>query len=401
MDITNSYTLFHPNYLATKKDQIKLEQLLRLNSNEIKTSIFKPSKLKVWRVENKKLKKYVPQDSKYNFKQIVKNFKLNKEQLIHGYSNKYINLFTDLLYENNLKKKYPKKRLSLVDFRKKVLKLKLNTSFEEFLKKEPLSDRYNFSKQNLNNIYLTTVIQKYDKEKFKQKINCLTTKKEKKDKNDSNINNNRISFKKFSSESNINDNIFKLRLNIESSINKNEQKINCINSIKKNTKIYENINTNICGNNGTKDFNSSLSELNIHFPSNNNIEERIINNYTYRKNEDENKYFEKLTPKEEFIIGRNKAKYIDYLKNKYNFYTYGNIKDLKNYSEIKKRQMIFNSGKDRIEHPIEYPYKKEFFKKYNRLNSRNNIKLLINEEIKNNDTHIKKKLFSKRKKNKH
>ena len=109
MDITNSYTLFHPNYLATKKDQIKLEQLLRLNSNEIKTSIFKPSKLKVWRVENKKIKKYVPQDSKYNFKQIVKNFKLNKEQLIHGYSNKYINLFTDLLYEKNLKKNTQKK----------------------------------------------------------------------------------------------------------------------------------------------------------------------------------------------------------------------------------------------------------------------------------------------------
>jgi len=401
MDINNSYSLFHPNYLASKKDQIKLEQLLRLNSNEIKNSIFKPTKLKAWRVENKAIKKYVPQDSKYNLKQIVKKFKLNREQLLHGYSNKYINLFTDLLYENNLKKKYPKKRLSLIDFRKKVLKPKLNTSFEEFLKKEPLSDRYNFSKQNLNNIYLTTVIQKFDKDKLKQKINCLTTKKEKKDKNDSNTNSNRIIFQKFSSESNINDNKYKLRLNIENSINKNGKKNSYIDSIKKNTKIYDNINTNIYGNNNdTKDFNSSLSELNIHIPSN-NIEERVINNYTYRKDEDENKYFDKLTPKEEFIMGRNKAKYIDYLKNKYNFYTYGNIKDLKNYSEIKKRQMIFNSGKDRIEYPIDYPYKKEFFKKYNRLKSKNNIKLLINEETKNNDTHIKKKLFSKRKKIKH
>ena len=128
MDITNSYTLFHPNYLATKKDQIKLEQLLRLNSNEIKTSIFKPSKLKVWRVENKKIKKYVPQDSKYNFKQIVKNFKLNREQLKHGYSNKYINIFTNLLNEKNLEK-YPKKRLSLVDYRKKILKKKIKYIF--------------------------------------------------------------------------------------------------------------------------------------------------------------------------------------------------------------------------------------------------------------------------------
>ena len=136
MDITNNnYVLFHPNYLASKREQIKLQQLIK---NDEGAAIFKPSKLKVWRVENKQIQKYTPQDSKYNFKQIVKNFKLNREQLKHGYSNKYINIFTNLLNEKNLEK-YPKKRLSLVDYRKKILKKKLNTSFEEFVQKNHFS----------------------------------------------------------------------------------------------------------------------------------------------------------------------------------------------------------------------------------------------------------------------
>ena len=394
MDIINPYSLFHPNYLASKRDQIKLDKLLKLSSGEIKAQIFKPNKLKIWRVENKNIKKYVPQDSKYNFKQVVKNFKLNREQLKHGYSNKYIDLFTDLLYKNNLTK-YPKKRLSLVDFRKKVLKKKINTSFEEFIQKEPLSDRYNFSKQNLNNVYLTTIIQKCDKDK--SKLKSLTIKKEKKDKKDKNNlkvkDNNRVLLKEFLSDSNLNDNKYKLRLNIKNIKNKNQNNYKKKNySIKK--KIYEYENSNL---QTPRDFNNTFSELNILFKSDGN-DERTINNYTYKKDDDENIYFGKLTPKEEFVEGRNKAKYIDYLRNKYNFYTYGNIKDLKNYSEIKKRQILFSSGNDKIEYPIDYPYKKEFFKRYNRLYSKNNIKLLINEEIKN-ITPIKKKNFFKKKKN--
>jgi hypothetical protein len=372
MDITNSYSLFHPNYLASKKDQIKLEQLLRLNSNEIKTSIFKPSKLKVWRVENKKIKKYVPQDSKYNFKQIVKNFKLNREQLKHGYSNKYINIFTNLLNEKNLEK-YPKKRLSLVDYRKKILKKKLNTSFEEFVQKEPLSERFNFSKQKMNNIYLTTIIKKLQNEKNKQKNSSKKIKKYK---------NNRIFLKDLLNESNSNDNKFKLKLNTETYNNNNLEKI-IINNEKNNHIIYRNklYGSSIC--------NTSISESNIIIPTINKNSGKIINNYN-EQNDDEDKYFEKVNPKEEFIQKRNKAVYIDYLKNKYNFYSNKNMKDLKNYSEIKKRQIIFESGKEKIEHPLEFPYKKEFFKKFNRqYDSKNKIKELIKQGFKNDEISIK------------
>lgn len=394
MDITNQYILFHPNYLASKKAQIKLEKLLKLSNDEYKHHIIKPNKFKVWRVENKVLKKYVPQDSKYRFKQIVKNYKLNREQLLHGYSNKYINLFTDLLYKNN-KKKYAKKRLSLVDFRKKILKNKLNTSFEEFSKKEPLSDKYNFSKQNLNNIYLTTVIQKFDKDKFKSKINCFTSKKEKNDRNkNSNTNSNRVLLKELSTVLNYNDQKYKLKLNPKKNHNNLNKIFSYNDSCKQNNKIYESRNNNtlytglVC--------NTSFSDSNIHFISNNQNEDKF-NSYTDRINDEEYKYFGKLLPKEEYIEGRNKAKYIDYLKSKYNFYSGNNIKDLKNYSDIKKRQLLFYNARDKIEYQLEYPYKKEFFKRYYRLKNKNNINIPKSEDKKNNENLIHS-LFQKRKK---
>ena len=370
MDITNQLALFHPNYLASKREQIKLAKLIKLNTDELINPRLNANKVKVWRVENKKLKKYLPQDSKYNFRQIVKNFKLNREQLLHGYSNKYINILTNLLYENN-QKKYAKKRLSLVDFRKKILKKKLNTSFEEYIEKEPLSDRYNFSKQKMKNIYLTTVQQKLDKEKNKSKY---SSKKEISEKKEKNKNKNRILL-------NSNDDKIKLKLNFD-----NKNKSVKIFSYKDRHKKINNGNINVinCKNSNLYDqrvCNTSFNESNIN---------QIINDYTYRKddNDDEYKYSIKLNPKEEFLQRRNKIKYIDYLKNKYNFYTSGNIKDLKNYSEMKKRQILFDSNKEQIEQPLEFPYKKEFFKKFNRYNSRNKIKILI-KDIKSSEIPIK------------
>ena len=372
MDITNQLALFHPNYLASKREQIKLAKLIKLNTDELINPKLNSNKVKPWRVENKKLKKYIPQDSKYNFRQIVKNFKLNREQLLHGYSNKYINILTNLLYENN-QKKYAKKRLLLFDFRKKILKKKLNTSFEEYIEKEPLSDRYNFSKQKMKNIYLTTVQQKLDKEKNKSKY---SSKKEISEKKEKNKNKNRILL-------NSNDDKIKLKLNFD---NNNNNKSVKIFSYKDRYKKINNENINIinCKNSnlyGQRVCNTSFNESNIN---------QIINDDTYRKddNDDEYKYSIKLNPKEEFLQRRNKIKYIDYLKNKYNFYTSGNIKDLKNYSEMKKRQILFDSNKEQIEQPLEFPYKKEFFKKFNRYNSRNKIKILI-KDIKSSEIPIK------------
>jgi len=372
MEITNKYILFHPNYLATKRDQIKLEKLLKLSTDEYKHYLFTPNKLKVWRVEDKKTKKYVPQDSRYNFKQIVKNFQLNREQIKHGYSNKYINLFTDLLYENT-KHKYAKKRLFLSDFRKRILKNHLNTSFEDYIKKEPLSEKYNFSKQKINSIYLTQVINKGDRSKIrlKNRNNNFPSMWDKKYSLS-----NKILMKELSNEININDNNkYEIRLNTEGSYKDNFYTYS--NSRKKNPFDESNNNNYLYG---SKVCNTSSSETNIKRGKNiNNIKNYIndnksktIYNYLERKNEDEDKYFENINAREEYFEGRNKAKYLDYLKRKYNFFTRNKSKDYKNYSEVKKRQLLYYDSKDKVEYHLEFPYKKEFFKKQNRLHNKKN-----------------------------
>ena len=395
MDITsinNKYVTFNPNYLAIKKEQIKLAKLIKANRDEEYTrNLLNPSKVKVWRVENKKIKEYIPQDSKYDFKQIVKNFKLNREQKLNGYSNKYINIFTDLLYENN-NKKYAKKRLSLVDFRKKILKKNLNTSFEEYIEKEPLTERHIFTKQTINNIYLTNVMQKLEKDKEKNKPKNKYYYSSKKETKERNKNKNRIFIKELFTESisNSNSNEKKLKLNL---IDTNVNSVKIFSYEDTNQKSNnENINLNININLPNWKRNNLYDRMGNYCGSESNINvisNRGINNYTYKKDNNENIYFEKLTPKEEFIERKNKAKYIDFLKNKYNFYTSSNIKDLKNYTEIKKRQLLFDSKKDQIEHPLDFPYKKEFFHRFNRINSRNRIKSLIKEEIKSNELPIK------------
>ena len=367
MEITNKYILFHPNYLASKRDQIKLEKLLKLSTDDYKRYLINPNKLKVWRVEDKKTKKYVPQDSKYNFKQIVKNFQLNREQIKHGYSNKYINLFTNLLYENT-KHKYAKKRLFLVDFRKRILKNHLNTSFEDYIQKEPLSEKYNFSKQKINSIYLTQVINKGDRVKQRPK--------------NRNINfplmgdkkyslSNKILMKELSNDINLNDNNkYGFRLNTEGNAKDN---FYIYSNSRKKIPFDENNNFNyLCG---KKICNTSSSETNIKsvkIAKNiknyiNDNKAKTIYNYTERKIEDENKYFENINAREEYFEGRNKAKYLDYLKRKYNFFTRNKSKDYKSYSEVKKRQFLYYDNKDKVEYHLEFPYKKEFFKKQNRL----------------------------------
>ena len=119
MDKTDKYAFFSPNYFAAKKTQIKLEKLINADIKDYEHNIFTPYKKKEWRVQYNATQKFFPKDSQYNLKQIVKNFKLNREQFLHGYSNKYINLCTDLLYKNS-KNKYAKKRLFLLEYRKNV-----------------------------------------------------------------------------------------------------------------------------------------------------------------------------------------------------------------------------------------------------------------------------------------
>lgn len=380
--MTDKYVLFTQNYFAAKKSQIKLEKLLNANSKEYNNNIFTPNKFKEWRVQYNATQKFLPQDSHYNYRQIVKNFKLNREQLLHGYSNKYINLCTDLLYENS-KNKYAKKRLFLLEYRQKILKHHLTTSFDDYVQKEPLSEKYNFSKQNLNNIYLTQVISKFDqtilKCKNKNKNNNKTSRR-----NDARNNfnlNKKILVKELSNDIITNNHKFKLaELNTERKI---KDKFYSYQNSRKKLQNEEKNNYNKIYGKGVKINETSSSDSNEEEVTNN--KESGINNYN-DKNSEESKYFGEVNPREEYFKGRNKAKYIDHLKNKYNFYTTGKSKDFKNYSEVKNRQLLFYTGKDKLEIPNKNPFKNEFFKKINMFNY--NHKKRNKNELKSNDDRI-------------
>jgi hypothetical protein len=363
MEKADQYAFFSPNYFAAKKTQIKLEKLLNTDIKEYDHNIFTPNKKKEWRVQYNATKKFFPKDSQYNLKQIVKNFKLNREQFLHGYSNKYINLCTDLLYENS-KNKYAKKRLFLLEYRQNVLKNHLTTSFDDYVQKEPLSEKYNFSKQNLNNIYLTQVISKFNetllKCKNKNKSYSKTSRR-----NDARKNlslNKKILVKELSNDIITNNNKFKL------------SGLNTKRKIKDKFYSYQNSRKKL-QNDKRNNYNKIYgTEANIYETSSDSNEEEVtnnkesgINNYTEKIN-DESKYFEEANPREEYFKGRNKAKYIDHLKNKYNFFTSRKSKDYKNYSEVKNRQLLFYTGKDKLEIPNKNPFQKEFFKKINMFN---------------------------------
>jgi hypothetical protein len=256
----------------------------------------------------------------------------------------------------------------LVDFRKRILKNHLNTSFEDYIQKEPLSEKYNFSKQKINSIYLTQVINKGDRVKQRPK--------------NRNINfplmgdkkyslSNKILMKELSNDINLNDNNkYGFRLNTEGNAKDN---FYIYSNSRKKIPFDENNNFNyLCG---KKICNTSSSETNIKSVKKakniknyiNDNKAKTIYNYTERKIEDENKYFENINAREEYFEGRNKAKYLDYLKRKYNFFTRNKSKDYKSYSEVKKRQFLYYDNKDKVEYHLEFPYKKEFFKKQNRL----------------------------------
>ena len=352
------YALFNPNYTSSKNDQIKLKKYINTKKDEKVSHLSTPTKLHDWRIENKAVKEYIPQESKYNFKQIIKNFKLNKEQLSNGFSNKYMDIFTDLLFKSK-KKPYSKKRLCLIDFRKKILKHHKNTSFEVYIKEEPLSEKFDFSKQSMNNIYLSD--KSYYKLKYKSYFNTP-----KKDfyKNIGNIK-DKILTTELSKEKILNDNTSKSKLNIES---EGDEGIENYNNRRKNRNNFNNLYNPIFYNTPfTKSYNN-LNSNEIKIINKNNEKKKIVEKDYFESN-----FFGKINPKEEFFEKRNKPKYIDYLKNKYHFYLNNKELDDKNYTEIKKRQLNYFNGKNKVKHPLEYPFKKEFFKKLNRFKNKDDI----------------------------
>ena len=318
------------NLFSSKRGQMNVEKFLTTAENLNNEYCIQNKKNKNIE-ENKDKKSY--QESKYNLKQILKNYNLNRMNNKNGYTKEYINLFTDLLYENN-HKNYSIKRLCLVDFRKKIIKNKISLSFQNFINNGSLSDRIH------NKINLTSNDQKLFNLKAKNKTF-------------SNLNTKKIKSRNF--------------LN-------NKKEISSIDFLKKiNIKINPEINS---FSKNSKKF--TLSELsNLDFSKINKtkkIKSKTIESYNCKKTENDNKYVWFNDPKEEYLEKNNRIKFIDYLSNKYDFYTNKAIHDKININEIHKRQNLFNKDFIKLNQKVDFPFKKEFFLKFNRLKFKNNNK---------------------------
>ena len=321
------------NMFSSKRGQLNLEKFM-INAEKLNNNYFNQKRKNIFE-ENKDKKPYSKQESKYNLKQILKNYNLNRIGKKNGFTKEYLHLLTDLLYENN-RKNYSMKRLCLVDFRKKILKNKISLSFQNFIEKDSLSERIH------NKIYLTNLDQKSYNLKSENKT--LTN---------------------FSSKI------------TKSKYFHNKKELSSIDFLKK-VNLRINLDSNFSSRN-TKATTISESNTYDHPSKNkmNKIKSRTIESYTYKKTDNEDKYKWYNDPKEEYLENNNKIKFINYLNNKYKFYKYKTLEEKKNIKEIHKRQNIFNKEIIKLNKKIDFPYKKEFFSKFNRLKMKNIYKINV------------------------
>ena len=319
------------NLFTWRRNQLSLEKLMqnveKINSN----NNLNQNKRKMYE-ENKNTKPYSQQESRFNLKQILKHYSLYRESRLNGFNRKYINLFTDLLYENN-SKNYSSKRLSLVNFRKKIIKNNITLSFENFIQTESPHEHY---KQE--DVYISNVKKQLDKLRLKFK-----------NKN------------KFNSTNKAKNHQLKEGISSINFLKKYNLKINLDDTTKTKTKTRN------------KEINKFKSFSGINTPFDNqktgtNKQLRTINSYTYKKNNDEaKKYIWDMNPRDELLERNNKIKFVDYLNSKYAFYKYKTLNEKKNLKEMRKRQNLYNKNKFNIKNRVEFNYKKEFFGKINRL----------------------------------
>ena len=305
------------NLFSSRRGQLNLEKLLK-STQKSNHNFFKPSKKRV--EEEKKI--YFTQESKFNLKQILKHYSLYRKSLENGFTRKYINLFTDLLYESK-SKNYSMKRLFLVDFRKNIIKKKLSLSFEDFFENKSLNNCKDRQNKHINNIYRT--------------------------KTNSNLFNLKLKNKNINNKGN------------KTERSRNNKEISSINFLKKTNLLIK-----LEGSSSTK--NMKTNNIPIEYAKNNNKSHfHTITSYNYKKNNEGQKYMWNANPKDELIEKNNKVKFIDYMNQKYDFYKYRTLKEKKNLKEIRERQIIFSNDRIKIKKKVEFPYKKEFFGKLNRL----------------------------------
>ena len=321
------------NLFTWRRNQLSLEKLMK-NVENINKNIQNQNKRKIYE-ENKNTKSYSQQESRFNLKQILKHYSLYRESHLNGFTRKYITLFTDLLYENN-PKNYSSKRLSLVNFRKKIIKNNLNLSFENFVQTESPREHV-----KLEDVYISNIKKQLDKLRLKF------------------INKNKG---KFNSTNKVKNHQLKEGISSINFFKKYNLRINLDETTKTKT--------------GNKEINKFKSFSGINTPFNNpktnkTNQLRTINSYTYKKNNKNNdeykKYIWDMNPRDELLERNNKIKFVDYLNTKYSFYKYRTLKETKNIKEIRKRQNLYNKNRFNIKNKAQFSYKKEFFGKINRL----------------------------------
>lgn len=316
------------NMFSSKRGQLNLEKFM-INAEKLNNNYFNQKRKNIFE-ENKDKKPYSKQESKYNLKQILKNYNLNRIGKKNGFTKEYLHLLTDLLYENN-RKNYSMKRLCLVDFRKKILKNKISLSFQNFIEKDSLSERIH------NKIYITNIDQKSYNSKLENKTHTNFSNKIKKSK-----------------------------------YFQNKKELSSIDFLKK-VNLRINLDTNNFSSRNTKATTISESNTYDYPPINkmNKIKSRTIDSYTDKKKDNDDKYIWYNNPNEEYLENNNKIKFIDYLNNKYKFYKYKTLEENKHIKEIHKRRNLFNKESIKLNKKVDFPYKKEFFSKFNRLKKKN------------------------------
>ena len=319
------------NYFSSRRNQLYLEKYIK-NAENLSNNYINTKKATIYgEKENNAI--YPQEESKYNVKQILKNYHLNRASNKYGFTRKYISLLTDLLYENN-SKDYSLKRLSLVNFRKNIIRKNIALSFENFVKKESSLERSKKLNTIVNNICITNINKKLFSLNYKNKTDYYF-------KNKTNFN----QFKTEKSSINISKK-YNLKLNLEG-----ETYVRYKDKEKNNIKSFPEIN-----------FQVNIS------PINKKTQLKTILPYMSKKIDEPKKYMWNINPTDELLKKNNKIKFIDYLKKKYNFYRHKSYKEIKNIKEIYKRQVLFNKEGTEISTKVEFPFQKEFFTRLNRLN---------------------------------
>jgi len=316
-------------FFLARKSQLNLERFIKesellYNDSDI---IKKINKKKI-EEENKNKQAYPPQESKYNFLQIVKNYNLNRIGRQNGFTKQYISLLTDLLYKND-HENYSSKRLSLVDYRKEILKKNISISFEDFI------ERITFPEKFEDNLYLTNINRKLYNLKHKNKYK------------------------------------YKYPFNYLKMMNKTQKTRNI--KYLSSTNFFKNINYKFNLNNNLSSRNlkmKSVSETNIpidftKISKPNKL--KTITAYTYKNKKEENKYMWQLTPEDELKQLNINTKFFHYLDNQYHFFKDTKSKDKKNIKDINKIKILFSKNRIKLDKKVEFPYKKEFFNRLNRL----------------------------------